>query len=161
MSNSTLSISLNSHWGRILRMNFRIWPLINVLAWLGFELPCLLANPKCAQNTFQEEMMLLFSHSETHFCIFSNHSEGCICLCWGLLCSLLQCELQNPFTSAVLILVYPAWDRSLVLKQFWNKWKFMVLATFYRHRKFCRIRSFDTCLCAPCALILHSNQMDR
>ena len=161
ISNSTLSIFLNPLWGRILRMNFRIRPLINVMAWLGFELLYLLAIPKCAQSKFQGEMILLLPHSEAQFCFFSNRLKVCMCLLQDLPHSVLQCELKNPFTSAVLILVYPAWDRSLVLKQFWNKWKFMLLATFHRQGKFCRIRSFVTCLCTPCALILHSNQMGR
>jgi len=53
-------------------MNFRIWPLINVMAWLGFELLYLLANPKCAQNMFQGEMIPWLPHSEAKFCFFSK-----------------------------------------------------------------------------------------
>lgn len=89
-----------------LRMKFRIWPLIDMTAWLGFELPYLFASPKWTQNVFQGKIILLLPHSEAQFCFFSLAIQKiCICLLQGLLHNFLKCEFQNPFTSTVLILV--------------------------------------------------------
>lgn len=58
-------------------MKFRIWPLIDMMAWLGFELLYLFVSPKWTQNMFQGKMILLLPHSEAQFCFFSpRHSKN-------------------------------------------------------------------------------------
>lgn len=74
-------------------MKFRIRPLIDMMAWLGFELLYRFASPKWTQNMFQGKMILLLPHSEAQFCFFPLVIKKiCMCLIQGLLHNFLKYE---------------------------------------------------------------------